>query len=119
MKTDKLFLRKNFKYVLVLAALALIVYSMPTVRLALREINQYNSRMNEVVSVVSAQSQLAGALGAVLSSLPPQPTSCPLGYICIPSTMISTWCPPDHQCTPIKPAITSFSVFPQPINNIQ
>src|ERR1017187_1954391 len=114
MKKDATMFGKNFKYVLVLTALAWIVYTLPTVRAALRETSRLEQPIGGVSMVLSG-SQIAGVIGGILSSLPPQPATCPSGYVCVPTSMINTWCPPNYQCMPVAPTITSIIVSPQPV----
>ncbi len=113
----------NFKYVLVLTALAYIVYTLPTVRAALSNMNEFQPPQLDASLVLSAGSQIASVTGAMaaasVASLPPQPANCPSGYVCIPMTMVATWCPPGYQCTAIKPVIISISATPQVITDIE
>jgi hypothetical protein len=102
MKNERTMFGKNFKYVLILTALAYIVYTLPMVRAAIGEMSQYQPKTDieslGQVSSILAGSQVAGVLSSVITTLPPQPKNCPTGYICVPSTMILTWCPPKYQC---------------------
>ncbi|MEI6305092.1 MAG: hypothetical protein WCP09_03720 [Candidatus Taylorbacteria bacterium] len=113
MKAEKNFFRKNFRYVLVLGALAWIVYTMPSVRAALQTIDGIDKSQESLISLIPLESQVAAVYSSGRSSdLPPQPRNCPSGYVCIPTSMISTWCPVGYQCTAQKPSIVSASVSP-------
>lgn len=119
MKAEKNFFRKNFRYVLILGALAWIVYTMPSVRAALQTIDKIDGRTQvDLISLIPLDSQVAAVYSSSgrSSDLPPQPRNCPTGYVCIPASMISTWCPVGYQCTPQKPSIVSVGVSPQAIS---
>ena len=90
---------------------------MPSVRAALHNVNDLERSPTDLVSLIPLDTQVAAVFDSIQPlNLPPQPRSCPSGYVCIPSSMISTWCPPGFLCTPQKPSIVSVEVSPQVIS---